>query len=36
MYADLWLEERKPQGLERVYARFWAAASQLELERKML
>ncbi|RLE99973.1 MAG: beta-N-acetylhexosaminidase [Thermoprotei archaeon] len=33
-YADLWLSERKPEGLERVYARFWGAASLIELERK--
>jgi len=33
-YADLWLSERKPEGLERVYARFWRAASLIELERK--
>jgi len=35
IYADLWLNERKPNGLERVYARFWAAAAQVELERKL-
>ena len=35
IYADLWLSERKPNGLERVYARFWSAASQIELMHKL-
>ena len=34
IYADLWLSERKLEGLERVYARFWRAAALVELERK--
>ncbi|HDD34261.1 MAG TPA: beta-N-acetylhexosaminidase [Thermofilaceae archaeon] len=34
MYADLWLAERKREGLERVYSRFWKAAALVELERK--
>lgn len=34
LYADLWLSERKPANLARVYARFYSAAALLELERK--
>jgi len=34
-YAYLWLKERKYNGLERIVARFWSAASQLDLERKI-
>jgi len=35
IYSDLWLSERKPEGLERIVARFWSAASQLDLEKKL-
>lgn len=35
MYADLWLRERKPANLARVYARFYSAAALLELEKKV-
>ena len=35
LYADLWLRERKPANLARVYARFYSAAALLELERKV-
>lgn len=34
-YAYLWLKERKYNGLERIVARFWSAASQLDLEKKI-
>jgi len=34
-YAELWLEERKPNGLETIVGRFWSAAGITELE-KML
>lgn len=35
LYADLWLSERKPANLARVYSRFFASAALLELERKV-
>ena len=35
LYADLWLRERKPANLARVYARFYSAAALLELEKKV-
>jgi len=35
LYADLWLRERKPANLVRVYARFYSAAALLELEKKV-
>lgn len=35
LYADLWLSERKPANLARVYSRFFGSASILELERKI-
>lgn len=35
IYADLWLNERKPANLARVYTRFYSAAALLELERKV-
>ncbi|MEM2186776.1 MAG: beta-N-acetylhexosaminidase [Thermofilaceae archaeon] len=35
LYADLWLSERKPANLARVYTRFYSAAAVLELERKV-
>jgi len=28
MYAELWLEERKPHGLEKIVQRFWGAAGR--------
>ncbi|MEM2409907.1 MAG: hypothetical protein QXF87_05285, partial [Thermofilaceae archaeon] len=35
LYADLWLSERKPANLARVYTRFYSAAALLELEKKV-
>ncbi len=35
LYADLWLSERKPANLARVYARFYGAAALLDLERRV-
>ncbi len=29
-YKELWLKERKEEGLERIYARFWYLAGQIE------
>lgn len=34
-YSQLWLEERKVEGLDRIVRRFWGAAGNLELERKL-
>ncbi|HDJ89382.1 MAG TPA: beta-N-acetylhexosaminidase, partial [Thermoprotei archaeon] len=34
-YTYLWLKERKHNGLERIVARFWSAASQLDLIKKL-
>jgi len=31
MYADLWLNERKPEGLEMIIERFWGAAGRKDL-----
>jgi hexosaminidase len=35
IYADLWLEERKPNGLERILGRFWSVASHRDLELRL-
>jgi hexosaminidase len=35
IYTDLWLGERKPNGLERVIGRFWSAASHRDLELRL-
>lgn len=35
LYADLWLSERKPANLLRVYTRFYSAAATMELEKKL-
>lgn len=34
-YANLWLKERKKEGLDRIIRRFWGAAGSLELERRI-
>ena len=31
IYAGLWLEERKPEGLERIVERFWGMAGKVDL-----
>ena len=31
IYAELWLSERKPEGLERIVARLWGAAGRIDL-----
>jgi len=31
IYAELWLNERKPEGLERIIERFWGAAGRKDL-----
>jgi hexosaminidase len=31
MYAELWLSERKPEGLERIIGRFWGAAGRVDM-----
>ncbi|MEM3974455.1 MAG: beta-N-acetylhexosaminidase [Ignisphaera sp.] len=36
MYIELWLSERKPQGLETVVGKFWRAAGVTEMERSLL
>lgn len=35
VYAELWLSERKPNGLERVLGRFWSAAAYRDLELRL-
>jgi len=32
IYADLWLAERKPEGLERIISRFWGSAGRIDLK----
>jgi len=32
MYAELWLNERKPEGLERIVERFWGAAGRKDMD----
>jgi len=32
IYAELWLNERKPEGLERIIERFWGAAGREDLD----
>jgi len=32
IYAELWLKERKPEGLERIIERFWGAAGREDLD----
>jgi len=32
MFSELWLAERKPEGLERIVARFWGAAGKEDLK----
>lgn len=34
-YVNLWLKERKPQGLETVIKRFWGSAGMLELSKRV-
>jgi len=31
IYAELWLNERKPEGLERIIERFWGAAGRRDM-----
>jgi len=31
IYAELWLNERKPEGLERIISRFWGAAGREDM-----
>jgi len=35
IYAELWLDERKPNGLERILGRFWSAAAYRDLELRL-
>jgi len=32
IYAELWLKERKPEGLERIITRFWGAAGREDMD----
>jgi len=32
IYAELWLNERKPEGLERIIERFWGAAGRTDMD----
>ena len=32
IYADLWLEERKPEGLERIVTRLWGSAGRIDMD----
>jgi len=32
IYAELWLNERKPEGLERIIERFWGAAGREDMD----
>jgi len=34
-YTNLWLKERKVEGLDRIVRRFWGAAGSLELEKTL-
>lgn len=34
IYAKLWLEERKPEGLERIISRLWGSAGRVDLKLK--
>ncbi len=34
IYANLWLRERKPEGLETIIERFWGAAGRIDLLRR--
>jgi len=36
LYKELWLSERKPQGLEDVIGKFWRAAGLVEIEENIL